>query len=80
VGPQVTAMLPIINAPVRLYFAFNPVRLHQSQSPAFIVTRDMFPPGEAGDFTYQQAKANYGSQFFLWEPRKTLRLTVSTSF
>lgn len=80
VGPQITAMLPIINAPVRLYFAFNPVRLHQDVNSQFIVTRSMFPAGEAGDFTYNEAKANYGSQYFLWEPRKTLRISVSTSF
>ncbi len=80
VGPQLTAMLPIINAPVRLFFAFNPARLHQDQNSQFIVTRAMFPAGEAGDFTYQQALANYGAQYFLWEPRKTLRVSVSTSF
>lgn len=80
VGPQLTAQLPIINAPVRLFFAFNPARLHQNQNSQFIVTRAMFPAGEAGDFTYQQALANYGAQYFLWEPRKTLRISVSTSF
>lgn len=82
IGPQITAMLPIINAPVRLFFSFNPARLHQDQdSPnQTLITRDMFPAGGAGDFTYQQVKANYGSQFHLWEPRKTLRLSVSTSF
>ncbi len=80
VGPQITAMLPIINAPVRIYFAFNPVRLHQDQGSQFIITRSMFPAGGAGDFTYQQVRANYGSQYFLWEPRKTLRVSVSTSF
>ncbi|MEO6829681.1 MAG: outer membrane protein assembly factor BamA, partial [Acidobacteriaceae bacterium] len=80
VGPQITAMLPIINAPVRIFFAFNPARLHQNQPSQFLVTRDMFPAGGAGDFTYEQVKAFYGSQYFLWEPRKTLRLSVSTSF
>jgi outer membrane protein insertion porin family len=80
VGPQITAMLPIINAPVRIFFAFNPARLHQDQASQFIINRDMFPTGGAGDFTYQQVKAFYGSQYFLWEPRKTLRLSVSSSF
>ncbi len=80
VGPQITAMLPIINAPVRIFFAFNPARLHQDQGSQLVITRDMFPAGGAGDFTYRQAVANYGSQYFLWEPRKTLRLSVSTSF
>lgn len=80
VGPQITAMLPIINAPVRLYFAFNPARLHQIQNSDVVFNRKYFPAGGAGDFTYQQALANYGSQYFLWEPRKTLRISVSTSF
>jgi outer membrane protein insertion porin family len=80
VGPQITAMLPIINAPVRVYFAFNPARLHQNQNPQFILNRSLFPAGGAGDFTYNQARANYDSRYFLWEPRKTLRVSVSTSF
>ena len=80
VGPQITAMLPIINAPVRLYFAYNPARLHQIQNSDVVFNRKYFPAGGAGDFTYQQALANYGSQYFLWEPRKTLRISVSTSF
>lgn len=80
VGPQVAAMLPIINAPVRLYFAFNPARLHLDENSRVIFTRSMFPKGGAGDFTYNQALANYGSEYFLWEPRKTLRISVSTSF
>ena len=80
VGPQITAMLPIINAPLRIYFAFNPNRLHQNQNADVIFNRSMFPAGGAGDFTYQQALANYGSQYFMWEPRKTLRVSISTSF
>ncbi len=80
VGPQITAMMPIINAPVRLYFAFNPNRLHMDENSRVIFNRSMFPAGGAGDFTYAQALANYGSQYFMWEPRKTLRISVSTSF
>lgn len=80
VGPQITAMLPIINAPVRVYFAFNPNRLHQIQGSNILFDRSFFPSGEAGTFTYQEALANYGAKYFLWEPRKTLRVSVSTSF
>ncbi|MHB1674534.1 MAG: outer membrane protein assembly factor BamA [Acidobacteriaceae bacterium] len=80
VGPQITAMLPIINAPVRLYFAFNPNRLHMNENSSIVFNRSYFPAGGAGEFTYQQALANYGAKYFMWEPRKTLRVTVSTSF
>jgi outer membrane protein insertion porin family len=40
----------------------------------------MFPPGGAGDYTYQEAIEAYGSQDIFREPRKTFRLTVSTTF
>ncbi len=79
-GPQITAMLPIINAPVRIYFAFNPNRLHMNEQPHLIFDRSMFPAGGAGEFTYNEAKANYGAKYSFFEPRKTLRVTVSTSF
>ena len=40
----------------------------------------MFPPGGAGDYTYQEAIQSYGAQYVFREPRKTFRLTVSTTF
>ena len=40
----------------------------------------MFPPGGAGDYTYQEAIEAYGAQYVFREPRKTFRLTVSTTF
>ena len=40
----------------------------------------MFPPGGAGDYTYQEAIQAYGSGYVFREPRKTFRLTISTTF
>jgi outer membrane protein insertion porin family len=45
-----------------------------------LITRDMFPVGGAGDYTYQEAIQSYGSQYVFREPRKTFRLTISTTF
>jgi outer membrane protein insertion porin family len=45
-----------------------------------MITRDMFPPGGAGDYTYNEVIAGYGVQNIFREPRKTFRLTVSTTF
>jgi outer membrane protein insertion porin family len=93
VGGELSVMMPIINAPFRLYFAYNPLRLYErpfcnqglsngkNQScSAQLITRDLFPPGGAGDFTYQEAIQGYGAQNLFREPRKTFRLTVSTTF
>jgi outer membrane protein insertion porin family len=80
VGSYLSVLAPVINAPIQIYFAMNPARLHQIQNRQVIFDRSMFPQGGAGDFTYRQALAYYGSDYFLWEPRKTFRVTVSTSF
>ena len=47
---------------------------------AELITRDLFPPGGAGDYTYQEAIQAYGARNLFREPRKTFRLTVSTTF
>ncbi len=93
VGAELGVIMPIVNAPFRLYFAYNPLRLFErpycndvtlggkvQSCSAELITRDMFPPGGAGDYTYGQAIQAYGAQNLFREPRKTVRLTVSTTF
>jgi outer membrane protein insertion porin family len=79
-GPELQVIMPIINAPVRIYYAFNPLRLEEQEPAQNLITRDMFPPGGAGDYSYAEAIQAYGSRYQLREPRKTFRLTVSTTF
>ena len=42
--------------------------------------RGFFPNSGAGQFTYLEAIQLYGADYQLREPRKTFRLTVSTTF
>ena len=92
-GGEISVIMPIINAPFRLYYAYNPLRLYESpycntvliggkqgSCSAALITRDMFPPGGAGDYTYSEAVQAYGARDIFREPRKTFRLTVSTTF
>ncbi len=79
-GAEIVSMMPIINAPVRLYYAFNPLKLNEQVDGENLITREMFPPGGAGDYSYAQAIQLYGSRYQLREPAKTFRLTVSTTF
>jgi outer membrane protein insertion porin family len=80
VGGEFSAMLPIVNAPMRLYYAYNPLRLLENQQGESLITRSMFPAGGAGDFTYAEAISAYDSLLHFREPRKTFRLSVSTTF
>ena len=92
-GAELAVIVPIVNAPLRLYYAYNPLRLYESpycndvnlggkrgSCSAQLITRDLFPPGGAGDYTYQEAIQAYGSRYVFREPRKTFRLTISTTF
>jgi outer membrane protein insertion porin family len=79
-GGELDVMMPIINAPFRVYYAFNPLRLEKNFAQENLITRSMFPAGGAGDYSYAQAEQAYGALLQLREPRKTFRLTVSTTF
>lgn len=83
-GAELQVILPIVNAPFRIFYAYNPLRLYKTV-PQQLATdgatfRSFFPDSGAGQFTYLQAIQLYGADYILREPRKTFRLTVSTTF
>ncbi len=80
VGLELQMFLPVVNAPFRIYWAYNPLRLNENANPPIPITRSMFPVGAAGDYTFKQAKNIYAPSFLLREPRKTFRFTVATTF
>jgi outer membrane protein insertion porin family len=79
-GLEFQVFLPVINAPFRIYWAYNPLRLDTTTNSPVPITRGMFPPGAAGDYTFQIAKNAFAPQYLLREPRKTFRFTVATTF
>ncbi|MCI0354911.1 MAG: BamA/TamA family outer membrane protein, partial [Acidobacteria bacterium] len=79
-GLELQVILPVVNAPLRVYWAYNPLILNTSATADNQITRDLFPPGGAGDFSFLQAQANFAPTFQLKDPRRTFRFTVSTTF
>jgi outer membrane protein insertion porin family len=79
-GLEVQVFLPVINAPFRVYWAYNPLRLDQIANSPVPITRNMFPVGAAGDYTYEVTKNAFSPAYQLREPRKTFRFTVATTF
>jgi outer membrane protein insertion porin family len=95
-GAALTVIMPIINAPFMIYYAYNPLRLFRDLPQQLVAPsganctgttqncfKDFFPfatSPEAAAFTYQQALQLYGADYILREPRKTFRFTISTSF
>ena len=90
-GLELQMFLPVINAPFRIYWAYNPLRLDTQANPPIPVTPQMFPGSfnpktgqwemtAAGAYTYKLARETYSPSFLLREPRKTFRFTVATTF
>jgi outer membrane protein insertion porin family len=79
-GLELQVLLPIVQAPFRIYYAYNPLILNTSVPSPNQINRSMFPIGGAGDFTYQTAISAFSPNFLLKEPRKTFRFTISTTF
>ncbi len=91
-GAELSVIMPVINAPFRFFWAYNPLRLYEQpycnlglgsnkdSCSGELITRSMFPTGGAGDYTYAETSAAYGARDVFREPRKTFRFTVSTTF
>ena len=89
-GLELQMFLPVINAPFRIYWAYNPLRLDSLANPPIPITPGMFPQTcnpktgcqltAAGAYTYNLARITYSPSFLLREPRKTFRFTVATTF
>ena len=92
-GLELQVFLPIVNAPFRIYWAYNPLRLDQQSQAPVPITRGMFPgcapaggnpnlyPNcAAGTYTYQLTSNTFSPHYLLREPRKTFRFTVGTTF
>jgi outer membrane protein insertion porin family len=89
-GVELQVILPIVNAPFRIFYAYNSLRLYEDVAQKLAVPnsgpdavntfKQFFPTTGAGQFSYAQALQLYGADYILREPRKTFRLTVSTTF
>jgi outer membrane protein insertion porin family len=95
-GAYLQVVMPIINAPFIIYYAYNPLRLYKDLPQELVAPsgaactgsttdcfKDFFPfatSPAAAAYSYQQALQFYGADYVLREPRKTFRLTISTSF
>jgi outer membrane protein insertion porin family len=79
-GLSLQVMLPIVQQPFQIYYAYNPLRLDTLVHSPSPINRALFPAGSAGDFTFQQTLSTLAPDFRLQEPKKTFRFTISTTF
>jgi outer membrane protein insertion porin family len=75
-GIEVQVIMPVVNAPFRVYWAYNPMRLQTNISPTSLVDRALFP----NNASYQNAVDAFGTPRPYSEPKSTFRFTIGRTF
>ena len=75
-GVELQVVLPIVQAPFRIYWAYNPVVLQQYLQPPVVMDRSMFP----NQTTFVNAITQYSPAYPDYEKKSTFRYTIGRTF
>ena len=75
-GLELQVMLPVVNAPFRLYFAYNPSVVREYLQPPIVADRSSFP----NNATFINSIATYGQAYPFYEKRTMFRFTIGRTF
>jgi outer membrane protein insertion porin family len=75
-GLELQVLLPVVNAPFRIYWAYNPTIVQQWIQPPIVADRSMFP----NQASFINSIAQFGQATPFWERRKTFRFTIGRTF
>jgi outer membrane protein insertion porin family len=75
-GVELQVLLPIVQAPFRVYFAYNPTNVREYIQPPIVADRSMFPNAA----TFNNALASYGRAYPYFERNTLFRFTVGRTF
>jgi outer membrane protein insertion porin family len=75
-GLELQVMLPVVNAPFRLYFAYNPSVVREYIQPPIVADRSYFP----NNATFLTSIATYGQALPYFEKRTMFRFTIGRTF
>ena len=75
-GLELQVLLPVVNAPFRIYWAYNPSIVRQYVQTPIVADRAMFP----NETTFINAISQVGQPLPLYEKRSTFRFTIGRTF
>ena len=75
-GLELQVLMPVVNAPFRVYFAVNPNTVRENLIPPIAADRSYFPNAA----TYNNAIAQFGQPLPFFERRDLFRFTVGRTF
>ncbi len=75
-GLELQVLMPVVNAPFRLYLAYNPTITRTWLQPPIVLDRSAFP----NQATFLNAVADFGTPLPFFEQRRTFRFTIGRTF
>ncbi len=75
-GLELQVLLPVVNAPFRVYWAFNPSIVRQNLQPPLAVDKSLFP----NNATFNESIQYYGTPYPFSERRSLFRFSVGRTF
>ncbi|MBM3787136.1 MAG: outer membrane protein assembly factor BamA, partial [Acidobacteria bacterium] len=75
-GLEMQIMMPVVNAPFRFYWAYNPTIVQNFLQPPVVLDRSAFP----NQATFINSVATWGRATPFFEQRRTFRFTISRTF
>jgi outer membrane protein insertion porin family len=75
-GLELQVMMPVVNAPFRFYWAYNPLRVAEVLQPPIVADRSQFPNGAS----FIESVRPVGRPLPFIENKSTFRFTISRTF
>jgi outer membrane protein insertion porin family len=75
-GIEIQVVLPVVQAPFRVYWAYNPMRLETNLQPPIVADRSYFP----NNATFINSLASFGQAYPFYEQASTFRFTIGRTF
>ncbi|HKW99479.1 MAG TPA: outer membrane protein assembly factor BamA [Bryobacteraceae bacterium] len=76
VGLELGVLLPVVQAPFRVYWAYNPQVVREFLQPPIVADRSYFP----NNATFLHSIASFGQAYPFFEKRSTFRFTIGRTF
>jgi outer membrane protein insertion porin family len=75
-GLELQVMMPVVNAPFRFYWAYNPNRVQTFLQPPIVADRSFFP----NEATFINAVGTFGRASPFFEKKSTFRFSIGRTF
>jgi outer membrane protein insertion porin family len=75
-GVELQVLMPVVNAPFRFYWAYNPLRANAVLQPPLVADRSFFP----NEATFLGYFANFGRPQSFAERASTFRFSIGRTF